>query len=293
MYCRIENEFIKLTANTHGGEIHSIVGKKSNEEYIWKGFPFWWKIYSPVLFPIIGKVRNFEYKLDGKSYFMPQHGFASGAKYKLIENKENIIAFELRNYDETEEIYPFKFSLINEYKLHENKVIVTHKVKNLDNKDMYFSIGAHPAFKCPMYGERDSLNDYYLKFESIENASVLEINDNDFLTGNERLYLDNTDEIPLSEETFKEGTLIFNNLKSNKVSLKSKMHNRSITIEFKGFPILSLWAPDKRTSFVCIEPWFGHADLENFNGEFKDKKGIITLECNKEFICSYSIIIDE
>lgn len=293
MNCRIENEFIKINANTHGGELHSIVGKKSNEEYIWKGFPFWWKIYSPILFPIIGKVKDFEYKLDGKSYFMPQHGFASEAKYKLIENKDDIIAFELRNYDETEEIYPFKFSLINEYKLNENKIIITHKVKNLDDKDMYFSIGAHPAFKCPMYGEDDSLNDYYLKFETIENASILEINDQDLLTGNEIDYLNNTDEIALSEETFKRGTLIFNNLKSNKVSLKSKKHNRSITIEFKDFPILSLWAPDRRTSFICIEPWNGHADLEDFNGEIKDKKGIITLESNNEFICSYSIVIEE
>lgn len=289
----IENEFLKIKGNTHGGELVSIKGKKSNSEYLWQGIPFWWKLYSPVLFPIIGKVKNFEYRYEGKTYFMPQHGFASKAKYKLIENKDNILAFELKNNEETEKIYPFKFSLINEYKIEKNSIIITHKVKNLDNKNIYFSLGVHPALKCPMYKEKDELNDYYLKFNKIENSSILEINKEDFLTGKERQYFNNCDELNLSEEVFKDGTLIFKNLESDKITLKSRKHNRSVSLEFKNFPYLAIWAPDRKTNFVCIEPWFGHADYKDFTGEIKDKEGIIKLEKNKEFKCTYKIIIEE
>ena len=293
MDCIIENEFLKIKGNTNGGELVSIKGKKSNSEYLWQGIPFWWKLYSPVLFPIIGKVKNLEYRYEGKTYFMPQHGFASRAKYKLIENKDNILAFELKNNEETEKIYPFKFSLINEYKIEKNSIIITHKVKNLDNKNIYFSLGVHPAIKCPMYKKGDELNDYYLKFNKIENSSILEINKEDFLTGKEKQYFSNCDELNLSEEVFKDGTLIFKNLESDKITLKSRKHNRSVSLEFKDFPYLAIWAPDRRTNFVCIEPWFGHADYEDFTGEIKDKEGIIKLEKNKEFKCTYKIIIEE
>ena len=293
MDCIIENEFLKIKGNTHGGELVSIKGKKSNSEYLWQGIPFWWKLYSPVLFPIIGKVKNFEYRYEGKTYFMPQHGFASRAKYKLIENKDNILAFELKNNKETEKVYPFKFSLINEYKIEKNSIIITHKVKNLDNKNIYFSLGVHPALKCPMYKEEDELNDYYLKFNKMENSSILEINKEDFLTGKEKKYFNNCDELNLSEEVFKDGTLIFKNLESDKITLKSRKHNRSVSLEFKDFPYLAIWAPDRNTNFVCIEPWFGHADYEDFTGEIKDKEGIIKLEKNKEFKCTYKIIIEE
>ena len=293
MKCIIENDFLVVETNTHGGEVHSIKGKKSNEEYIWRGIPFWWKIYSPVLFPVIGKTKELEYNYNGKTYFMPQHGFASRSKYKLIENKDNKVAFELKDNDETKEIYPFKFSLINEYELENNKIIVTHIVKNSDNKEMYFSIGAHPALKCPMYGEEDTLEDYILEFDKTENSSIYEINKDDYLTGNKKLYFNNTNKIYLSEEVFKDGTLIFSDLNSEKVTLKSKKHNRKVTVKFDDFPILAIWAPDRRTNFVCIEPWHGHADLEDFNGDIKEKKGIITLEAGKEFRCSYSIEITE
>ena len=137
------------------------------------------------------------------------------------------------------------------------------------------------------------INDYYLKFNKLENASILKINKDDFLIGEEEKYFDNCDELNLSEEVFKNGTLIFKNLKSNKITLKSRKHDRNVSLEFKDFPYLALWAPDRKTNFVCIEPWFGHADYEDFDGELKDKEGIIELEENKEFKCTYKITIEE
>lgn len=289
----IENSNLKVKANTHGGEMISLIGKKSNQEYIWRGLPFWWKIYCPTLFPVIGKVKGFKYKYDGKEYFMPEHGFASKAKFKLLNKLEDEVAFELKSNEETEGIYPFKFSLITKYKLKDNKVIISFNVNNLDSKDMYFSIGSHPAFKCPMYGAEDSLEDYYIEFEKVENTSKMEINSSDFLTGNRIKYLENSKSINISQETFKDGTIILDNLKSNFIELKSKKHNRSIKVNFEKFKMFSIWAPDKDASFVCLEPWMGHADYENFNGEIKDKEGVIMLKSNEQFNISYYIEINE
>ena len=206
----IENDKLKVKTNTHGGEMISLLSKKSNEEYLWQGVPFWWKIYCPTLFPVIGKVKQFQYSYDGEKYFMPEHGFASRAKYLLLNKSKDEVSFELKNNKETEKIYPFKFSLITKYKLEDNKVVISFKVSNLDNKDIYFSIGSHPAFKCPMYGEEDALADYYLSFEKNEKLSKKEINKNDFLTGNDIEYLKDTNKIDISQETFNDGTFIFN-----------------------------------------------------------------------------------
>ena len=89
------------------------------------------------------------------------------------------------------------------------------------------------------------------------------------MTGNRIKYLENSKSINISQETFKDGTIILDNLKSNFIELKSKKHNRSIKVNFEKFKIFSIWAPDKDASFVCLEPWMGHADYENFNGEIK------------------------
>ena len=289
----IENSKLKVMTNTHGGEIHSIYGKKSEQEYLWQGIPFWWKIYCPTLFPIIGKVKEFRYTYDEKKFFMPEHGFASRARHILLQKTDNEVEFELTNNEETEKIYPFKFSLITKYTLNDNKIIISFKIRNLDNKDMYFSIGSHPAFKCPMYGEKDKLSDYYISFEHTENASKEEINKNDFLTGNKISYLKNTDTIDVSEETFKNGTIMLNELKSKYIMLKSKKHNRSIKVNFEKFKTLSIWAPDRDTNFICLEPWMGHADYEEFKGDISEKEDMIKLKVEGEYNIEYSIEINE
>ena len=293
MEVSISNENLIVKANTHGGEIHSIQGKKSGQEYLWKGIPFWWKIYCPTLFPVIGKVKNLHYKYNNKEYFMPQHGFAANAKHILKNKTANEMEFVLKSDEETKSIYPFEFALSTKYKLEGSRIIITFEVKNNDDKDIYFSIGAHPALKCPMYGEEDSLDDYYIEFEHKETVSKKEITKDDFLTGRKIEFLEDSNTLNISLDIFKDGTMILENLKSNYVVLKSRKHNRSIKINFEQFDILSIWALDRNTEFVCIEPWMGHADYDDFNGEISEKEGIIRLEKGGEYTISYSIEINE
>ena len=282
-----------MRLGTKGGELYNIEGRLDNVQYLWNGRKYGWPLSAPTLFPIICKVKDNQYLLDGKKYKMNQHGFASLLKHKVILKTKNEIAFELKYTEDTLKNYPFKFSLISRYVLKDNIIEVNFKIVNLDNKPIIFTIGSHPSFTCPLY-KKDNLEDYYLEFNEVEDeGTILEITKDDYLTGDKKVYLHKTNLIPLTTDTFKGGTLIFDNLKSNMISLKSKKHKKSISVEFEEFTYLSLWATENTRPFVCIEPWLGHADYNEFSGEFKDKEGNIVLGVGKTFSCKYRIIINQ
>ncbi|EKQ56436.1 MULTISPECIES: aldose 1-epimerase family protein [unclassified Clostridium] len=291
IYC-LENERVRITASTDGGELHSITGKKEETEYLWNGNPEYWKYHSPHLFPIIGQLNNSKYRIEDKEYQLPSHGFARISEFTLLSKDNDHVAFELKYSDKTLEVYPYKFSLQITYTLEDNSIVVGYKVINFDDKEIYFSLGAHPAFMCPIE-KGEALEDYYLKFNKVENSSIMCFDENVYFTHNKKEYLINSDIIELKKEVFKNDALVFNDLKSNKITIKSRNNNKSLSVEFDGFPYLGIWAPAKGAPFVCIEPWFGHADYGDFNGDFKEKEGIISLEIGKEFNCIYKISIEE
>ncbi|MBI5978334.1 aldose 1-epimerase family protein [Clostridium perfringens] len=287
MIYTLENQHLKISLSNHGGELHSIKGKKDNTEFLWSGDEAYWKYHAPILFPIVGKVFNGKYTVDGKTYELPQHGLARVRDFEMIEQTKNSISFELKYSEDTLKVYPFKFSLIIKYTLNDINLSIDYIVKNLDNKEMYFSIGAHPAFMCPI--ENDKFDDYYFEFNEKENASIMQLVGPGYFSKEEKPYLKNENIINLSTDLFKNDALVFKNLKSNKISLKSKNHKKYLEFDFGEFPYLGLWTKDTGAPFVCIEPWFGHADFDGFNEEFKDKAAIQSLMPNKEFHCNYNI----
>ena len=287
MIYTLENQHLKISLSNHGGELHSIKGKKDNTEFLWSGDEAYWKYHAPILFPIVGKVFNGKYTVDGITYELPQHGLARVRDFEMIEQTKNSISFELKYSEDTLKIYPFKFSLIIKYTLNDINLSIDYIVKNLDNKEMYFSIGAHPAFMCPI--ENDKFDDYYFEFNEKENASIMQLVGPGYFSKEEKPYLKNENIINLSTDLFKNDALVFKNLKSNKISLKSKNHKKYLEFDFGEFPYLGLWTKDTGAPFVCIEPWFGHADFDGFNGEFMDKAAIQSLMPNKEFHCNYNI----
>lgn len=291
IYC-LENEKVKITASTHGAELHSITGKEEETEYLWNGNPKYWKYHSPHLFPIVGQLKNSKYTVDGNEYELPSHGLARISEFTLISQNSNCITFELLYSDKSLELYPYKFSLQVTYTLEENSITVAYKVINLDDKKIYFSLGAHPAFMCPIE-KTEVLEDYYLKFNKLENSSIMCFNEDTYFTHDKKEYLVNSDIINLRKEVFKNDALVFDDLKSDKITIKSKNSKKSLSVEFNKFPYMGIWAPAKGAPFVCIEPWFGHADYEDFSGEFRDKEGVLSLEIGKEFNCSYKISIEE
>ncbi|GAA0086987.1 aldose 1-epimerase family protein [Clostridium sp. CTA-7] len=288
----LENENIKISANTFGGELNNLISKKNSTEFLWNGDESYWKYHSPILFPIVGRVTDGKYLVDGLEYELPQHGLARTKDFKMIEKDDNHIVFELLWSEDTLKVYPYKFSLKLSYELLENGVKVGYNVTNLDDKDIYFSIGAHPAFMCPlMVGEK--LEDYYFEFNQKENCSLMELNSKTgYFTGDKKPYFNDENIINLSLELFKLDALVFGDLKSNIISLKSKNHNKSLSMDFSGFPYLAIWTKATGAPFVCIEPWYGHSDFYNFNGEFKDKAGIQKLNVGDSFTANYKLFID-
>lgn len=290
MIYSLENSTIKITASTYGGEIHSITSKDDGTEYLWDGNPEYWKYHAPILFPIVGKVVDSKYKVDGKIYELPQHGLARTSEFELISQTEDELIFQLDYSEESLKIYPYKFSLNAIYYLEENTVSVTYNVKNLDDKKIYFSIGAHPAFRCPINND-DKLEDCYLQFNEKETSNKKILTEEGYLSHNKGECLNSTDTLMLSKELFKDDALIFDDLKSDMITIRSRNNDKALIVDFEDFPYMGIWAPKDGAPFVCIEPWFGHADYEDFNGEFSEKEGIISLEIEKEFNCTYKVTV--
>ena len=286
----LENSNLKITTRSYGGEITAIESKTDGTQYLWDGNPEYWKYHAPILFPIVGKVNNSKYRVEGKVYELPQHGLARTSEFNMIDKKDNEVTFELKSSEETLKVYPYKFSLKSNYSLENNTVKVTYTVENIDDKTIYFSIGSHPAFMCPI-DNNDKLNDCYIEFENQENSKRAALNEQGYLTHIKEECLENTNSLGLSKELFNDDALIFNDLKSNSMAIKSKNNNKSLKVDFSEFPWMGIWSPKDGAPFVCIEPWYGHADYEDFDGEFKEKEGIISLEEGKKFSCTFKITV--
>lgn len=292
MLYELENNNIKIIASTFGGELHSIKNKNDDSEYLWNGNEEYWKYHSPILFPIVGRVKDNTYRVDGKSYELPQHGLARTREFEMIEKSDSHIVFELTWSEDTLKVYPYKFSLKLTYTLLENGVTVAYNVTNLDDNTIYFSIGAHPAFMCPI-DSNESMEDYYFEFNKIENSSLMVLDPKTgYFTRDRKGYLNNTNIVPINLEIFKNDALVFDDLKSNIISIKSKNHNKSLSMDFSGFPYMALWTKATGAPFVCIEPWYGHSDFEDFTGELKDKAGIEKLNIGENFNASYDLFIN-
>ena len=290
MIFTLKNDFLTITAHKHGGELHSIKSNKDNTEFLWNGNPEYWKYHAPVLFPIVGKVKDGKYRVDGKTYELPQHGLARVREFEMINQTENTISFELKYSDDTLKVYPYKFSLIITYILEGKTVKTCYEVKNLDNKVINFSIGTHPAYICPIMSN-ENLNDYYFEFNEKENCDIMPISEEGYIKHERKQYLVNNNIIPLNFDVFKGDALVFDSLKSSKISLKSVNHDKVLTMDFTGFPYMGLWTKATGAPFVCIEPWYGHADFEDFDGELKDKAGIEKLQIGQKFNSSYTVTI--
>jgi galactose mutarotase-like enzyme len=288
MVASIENDFLKVSAKASGAELISIKNKNNNLDYLWQGDPQFWGRRAPVLFPIVGKLKNNTYRAEGKEFQLPQHGFARDSHFDLVKASAESIFYSLKSSEETLKFYPYQFELNISYTLIQNRLEVKYQVKNSDNKKIWFSIGGHPAFNCPL-GPNEKFNDYFLEFEQKENSETHLISDG-LLNGKTEALLKNSNRIELNEKIFSKDALIFMGLKSSAVTMKSSSSAVSINFNFKGFPALGIWS--KPGPFVCIEPWYGHADTIDFNGELNEKPGILSLEQGKEFSCVYAIEIE-
>lgn len=286
----LKNDTLKISVAERGAELKSITALSDGTEYLFDSDPTWWKYSSPVLFPIVGKVRNNVYRAEGKEFTLNQHGFARTSNFWLVDAAQDSITFALESNAATLAVYPYRFRLEISFALIGNEVKVLWKVINVDDKEIYFSIGAHPAISCPLcFGE--TFEDCYLKFNAPEKSARLLLTA-EGLTHERIPTLDGT-ELNLNYDLFKGDALVIDDLKSDEVSVCSRKSSKSLTVRAKGFPYWGFWTPAQGGApFICIEPWHGHADYIDFTGELKDKEGIIKLAVGETFTAEMSFIVN-
>lgn len=287
MNYEIKNEFIKAKIDSFGAQLNSLKKVDKNLEYIWQADAKYWNRHSPILFPIVGRLKDDSYFYKNQKYNMTQHGFARDKEFALVKNEVDFLEFKLCSDEKSLEIYPFSFELYLSYKLEKNCLIVAYKVVNKSNEKMLFSIGAHPAFNWPLK-EDEKKEDYFLEFENIKESKRYFLNDKGLVYKNEDLKISDN-KIPLNEEVFKNDALVFNDLNIKTLTLKNTKNENFIKVDFENFPYLGIWSKPSGAPFICIEPWFGIADEDSSNQNFEDKKGLISLEKDEIFSCFYSV----
>lgn len=290
MLYTLENEVLRITVRERGAELRSITEKADGTEYLWNGDPSWWKYSSPVLFPIVGKLANGRYRVDGKEYELPAHGLGRISDFSLVRQNQSSIVFALESSEESLKQYPYKFRLEISYALVGYMVRVCWRLVNPDAVTMHFSIGAHPALRCPiMPGE--SLEDCYLEFSAAEAAEKTAVTPECLLSHRRVPVLKGTKQ-ELSDTFFKDGVLVFDELRSDTVTIRSHRSSKSLAVSAPGFPQWGLWAPERGGApFICIEPWFGHADFADFRGDFAEKAGNRHLKPGDVFEAGYRFIV--
>ncbi|MFN3489272.1 MAG: aldose 1-epimerase family protein [Emticicia sp.] len=285
----IENQFLKATINPLGAELVSLFNKETNTEYIWNADPAFWGKSSPVLFPIIGALKNNQYVYQGKTYTLPRHGFARERVFSVEAHTEGAIILLLKHDEESLKVYPFEFAFRLVYMVIDNQLSVSYSVRNTGNEEMYFSVGGHPAFAVPL-SENSVYDDYYLEFNKTEDFPRWELADGGLIKKEATTFLENTNRLPLTKELFYQDALVFKHLQSTSVVLKADNSDKQLTFDFRGFPFLGIWAA-KNANFVCIEPWCGIADSENHAQELTEKEGIETVQPNQVFLRTWSVSV--
>ncbi|WP_341484966.1 aldose 1-epimerase family protein [Christiangramia aestuarii] len=286
----IENEFLKVTVQETGAELCSIINKEKDLEHIWQADPNIWESHAPNLFPIIGVIKDGKYFYEGKEYSVPKHGFIRhNEMIRLKERTEHQLVFELLYSEETLKMYPFKFNFRIAFTLMGKTVEVSHHIINLDDKPIYFSVGGHPAFNIQLF-ENEEIEDYSLQFDRSMDLNTYLLNDDGLVSSETKNVLKKDSKIQLTRHIFDNDALIFKNIRSKKVDLVSSKNGKILSIAYKDFKNLGIWAKPG-APYVCIEPWLGIADLEGTDQNLKKKEGIIRLEAKNEFNADYSIHI--
>lgn len=285
----LENEFLKVAIGTKGAQLSSLRNKATGAEHMWQADASVWPWHAPNLFPIVGQLQNDELVVDSEKYPMKRHGFARQSEFIKLESNDASAGFSLPYCEKTLETYPYKFDFQVLYTLIENALRVTYKVINRDKKTIYFSVGGHPAFNVP-FTTGESYEDYYVEFELSEKPDSHLLTPEGLFNGETAPVSIKNKKLYLTRELFAADALVFKNLKSRLVTIKSDKHEHSLSIEFPHFNYLGLWAKPG-ADFLCIEPWLGCADSVGEPKDIKHKEDIQKVAVGHVFEASFYISI--
>lgn len=287
----LSNDSLTIQVSPQGAELSSIVANATQKEYLWQADPAFWKRHSPVLFPIVGSLWNNEYRHNGITYHLSQHGFARDKEFELIKETDTELRFKLQESEDTLKLYPFPFYLEIGYRLAGNQIEIIWVVKNTGNEELYFQIGAHPAFYYPDYDENSQKRGFFA-FDRTAGLTYKLIQEKGCIGDTEYpLPLDEEGLLPLDTHTFDKDALVIEDSQVRRVDLLNPNGSSYLTVYFTA-PVVGLWSPPaKNAPFVCIEPWYGRCDRVNYSGEYKDRDWMQYLQPGETFNASYLVEI--
>lgn len=284
----LKNDKLKVEISEYKAQITSI--KTSDDtEYMWQGGGEYWEGTAPNLFPIVGRLRDNYYTIDGERYEMNFHGFAYLSTFDVVESSDTHVVFEITDNEDTLKNYPFRFSFKVIYTLSDDTVTVNYVIENRDDKTMYYSVGAHPGFRVPL-SKGGYFDQYYFEFDKECTPIGYALTDDGLLTGETApfsLICDNI--LPLAGQEIFVPTVFLENMATG-VTLKSNKTRRSVKMTYEGFRFLALWHDDN-SPFICIEPWTGTPDRLGDSRELKDKHAITALDEKKTDKYTFTITI--
>jgi len=272
----LQSGSLHVEINDQGAELHSLFSKTTKTEYLWQGEPSIWAKRAPVLFPIVGRLKDSKYSYNGVTYQMPNHGFASANAFIVEESSHNSLALSMEDTQATRAMYPFAFNFKVIFTLNDNSLEIIYLVANKTGESMYFSFGSHEAYRCPRNKE-EAFEDYYLEFDRDADYSSHTVSPNGLLTKTVYPVIEGGRMLPLNYGLFDNDSLVFVDITSKKVALCSNKSSARVEIEYSDAPNLVIWTK-KNAPYVCIEPWHGLPDFEDSDGQLVNKHGIISLE---------------
>lgn len=285
----LSNSKISITVNSFGAELTSF--KAGGTELLGQAEKSVWQRRAPVLFPIVGKLKNNQITYNQINYNINQHGFARDSEFVFIEQSSSVLEFELTANEESLKVYPFHFSLRIRYELKANKVEITYTVFNSGGEESFFSIGAHPGFNCKRISG-ETLNDFYLEFENTKELITEKLKDGLLSGDNSTMSLEGN-KLALNVKLFDNDALVFRNTQIKKVKLCSLKSKIEIVLNCKDWPYFGIWTKKGSDDFVCLEPWFGITDSVSASNDISHKEGIQSLKPYCSFVSSFSIEIED
>lgn len=284
----LQNNFLKVSITPHGAELRSLL-TSDGKEILWQADALHWAKTSPVLFPVVGALKDGFYTYNNENYKMPRHGFARDMLFEHEFLSDTSMRFTLKSNEETRKIYPFDFILRIEYLLKDNNLTCCYTVENPGAAPLYFSVGAHPAFLLGT--TKEDFEGYELGFPDDDELSCSVLHNGLTANGTKTLKLQNR-VLPLRYDLFYEDALVMKSMKSNEIHLRNRKDGFVMKFRFEGFPYFGIWsAPD--ANFICLEPWCGIADSVDHTNNIEEKEGIILLNTKETFTRNWSVIIGQ
>lgn len=271
----IENEFLKVEINDIGGELTSLVDKKTGREYMYDGDPKWWTGISPILFPVVGRFYKETYTDRGNTYKLPLHGFVRKNPIEFVSCDGTSVTQRRVATDETRAMYPYEFEFYLTHTLVGKSLNVTYTVVNKGDVDMPFQVGAHPAFRAKLGDKIILKGKKDLTFQNLDNGLI---NPEKHPIGKETV---------VTKELFDNDVLIFGNSQLYAAALADEK-GEYIEVSFTGFPACGVWAKPG-APYVCLEPWFGADDVVGTDNEFSNRNGMNHLSAGNTFTATYTI----